>query len=130
LHKATNGVDASRFSALLAARYPHVVADFDEVESASVYLQLGALARFTQQAMSEEDTPIVADYFAFIGQMFRLGDGEVKNAIAVSYLECLGFDGRHGKRIGAREMLTPQLRTTLCDLEKYNAAIRRGPDRD
>jgi hypothetical protein len=35
----------------------------------------------------------------------------------------LSFDGRHGKRIKARDLLSPQLQTGLRDLEAYNARL-------
>ncbi len=57
--------------------------------------------------------------------MFRRASPEVKNALFVSYLERLSFDGRHGKRIKARELLSPQLQVGLRELEAYNAALFR-----
>ena len=47
----------------------------------------------------------------------------MKNAVHVSYLECLSFDGKHGKRIKAREMLSPELQAGLTALESYNAEL-------
>ncbi len=118
-------INPPRFLALMEQQFPAVVADFDDIVRSSVYLQMVALARATQQAMSAEDKPAVKGYFAFVGDIFRLADAEVRNAVCVSYLECLSFDGRHGKRIGAREMLTPQLQVGLRGLEAYNAALSK-----
>ncbi|MDB5313718.1 MAG: hypothetical protein JWO38_7920 [Gemmataceae bacterium] len=121
-------IDRERFIALLTERYPAVAADVDECARGLLHLEMGALARATQAAISDEDKAPVRGYFAFIDEVFRLATPEVKNAVFVSYLERLGFDGRHGKRIGARELLSPQLQAGLRGLEEYNAELfrRRG----
>ena len=116
-------IDRDRFIALLTERYPAVAADIDECACGRLHLEMGTLARATQVAISDEDTTAVKAYFAFVGEVFRLATPEVKNAVYVSYLECLGFDGRHGKRIKAREMLSPQLQAGLRGLEAYNAEL-------
>ncbi len=118
-------IDRERFIALLGERYPAIAADIDECARGLLHLEMGTLARATQAAISAEDKSAVRGYFAFIGEVFRLATPEVKNAVYVSFLECLSFDGRHGKRIGAREMLSPQLQTGLRDLEEYNTELFR-----
>jgi hypothetical protein len=116
-------IDGVRFIAKLAERYPAVADDIDECARGLLHLEMGALARATQAAISAEDKATVHGHFAFIGEVFRLATPEVKNAVFVSYLERLGFDGRHGKRIGAREMLSTELQSGLRGLEEYNAAL-------
>ena len=118
-------INRERFVAMLTELYPSVAADIDECASGLLHLEMGTLARATQQAISDEDKVAVRGYFAFIGEVFRLATPEVKNAVFVSYLECLGFDGRHGKRIGAREMLSPQLQAGLRGMDDYNAELFR-----
>jgi hypothetical protein len=121
----TESIDRERFVVMLTERYPAVAADIDDCARGLLHLEMGALARATQAAISDEDEAAVRGFFAFIGEVFRLATPEVRNAVFVSYLECLGFDGRHGKRIGAREMLSPQLQTGLRELEEYNAELFR-----
>ena len=116
-------IDRDRFIAMLTERFPAVVADIDECASGLLHLGMGTFARATQVAISDEDTSTVKAYFAFVGEVFRLATPEVKNAVYVSYLECLGFDGRHGKRIKAREMLSSQLQAGLRGLEAYNSVL-------
>jgi hypothetical protein len=118
-------IDRDRFVALLTERFPAVAADIDECARGLLHLEMGALARAAQTAISDEDKATARGYFGFIGEVFRLATPEVKNAVFVSFLECLGFDGRHGKRIGAREMLSPQLLAGLRGLEEYNADLFR-----
>jgi hypothetical protein len=118
-------IDRERFISLLTERYPEVAADVDDCARGLLYLEMGALARATQAAISAENRAAVRGYFAFIDEVFRLATPEVKNAVFVSFLEYLSFGGRHGKRIGAREMLSPQLQAGLRGLEEYNAALFR-----
>lgn len=118
-------IDRDRFVAMLTERYPAVAADIDECARGLLHLEVGTLARATQTAISSEDKAAVRSYFAFIGEVFRLATPEVKSAVFVSFLECLSFDGRHGNRIGAREMLSPQLQAGLRGLERYNAELFR-----
>lgn len=118
-------IDQNRFMVMLTERYPAVAADIDDCARELLHLEMGTLARATQVAISHEDKVAVRGYFAFIGEVFRLATPEVKNAVFVSYLECLGFDGRHGTRIGARAMLSPQLQAGLRGLEEYNAELFR-----
>jgi hypothetical protein len=112
-----------RFIELLTERFPAVVADIDDCARGLLHLEMGTLARNTQAAISNEDKSAVKEYFAFIDDVFRCATPDVKNAVFVSFLECLSFDGRHGKRIKARELLSARLQTGLRELEEYNAEL-------
>ncbi len=61
-----------------------------------------------------------------IGEIYGRATPEVKNAVHVSYLECLGFDREHGLRIKAKEMLSPRLQAALRGLEAYNADLSKS----
>jgi hypothetical protein len=111
-------VDREAFIVMLTERYPAVAAEIDECARGLLHLEMGALARAAQSAISDENTAAVREHFRFIGEIYRRATPEVKNAVHVSYLECLGFDG---KRIKAREMLSPELQVGLRGLEAYNA---------
>ena len=120
-------IEREAFIVMLTERYPAVAADIDECARGLLHLEMGALARAAQAAISGEDTAAVREHFRFIGEIYHRAAPEVKNAVLVSYLECLGFDGKHGKRIKAREMLSPELQAGLRGLEAYNAELfRRG----
>ncbi|WP_456093845.1 DUF7674 family protein [Paludisphaera rhizosphaerae] len=116
-------VDREAFIAMLTERYPAVAADIDECARGLLHLEMGMLARAAQSAISDEDTASVKKHFRFIGEVYRRATPEMKNAVHVSYLERLSFDGKHGKRIKAREMLSPELRAGLSGLEAYNAEL-------
>lgn len=116
-------VDREAFIVMLTERYPAVAADIDECARGLLHLEMGTLARVAQAAISDEDTAAVREHFRFIGEVYRQATPEVKNAVHVSYLEHLSFDGKHGKRIKAREMLSPELQAGLKGLESYNAEL-------
>ena len=122
-------VDREAFVAMLAEHYPAVTADIDECMHGLLHLEMGQLARAAQAAISDEDSSAVREHFQFIDEVYRGATPEVKNAVHVSYLEHLSFDGKHGKRIKAREMLPPGLQAALRGLETYNAElfVRKGP---
>src|SRR5688572_20243517 len=102
-------VDHERFVAMLAERFPAIAADIDTCSRGLLHLEMGAFARATQAAISAENVSTVREHFTFIDDVYRQATPDVKNAVHVSYLESLGFNGRHGRRIKAREMLSPQL---------------------
>ena len=115
----TGPIDGERFIALLAERFPAVADELDDYELTRPHLAMGALATVVQAAISAEDAAAVAEHFDFIGDVYRNADAAVKNAVHVSYLERLSFDGRHGRAIGARGLLSPQLWRALRGLEQY-----------
>ncbi len=61
----------------------------------------------------------VRRYFRFIDEVLREAAPVVENAVYVSYLENLRFEGRNAGPVRARELLTPRLQQALADLEKY-----------
>ena len=116
-------VDRDAFVAMLAERYPDVAADIDECMAGLLHLEMGQLAKAAQAAISDEDPTAVREHFRFIDEVYRRATPEVKNAVHVSYMERLSFEGKHGKRIKAREMLSPALQAGLRGLEEYNAQL-------
>lgn len=122
-------VDRAAFVALLTERYPDVAADIDESMRGQLHLEMGQLSKAVQVAISDEDPAAVREHFRFIDEVYRRATPEVKNAVHVSYLERLSFDGKHGKRIKAREMLSPALQAGHRGLEDYNADLFRRKGR-
>lgn len=121
-------IDREAFVAMLAQRYPAIAAGIDEGIRGLLHMEMGHLGIAAQAAITTENIAAVREHFRFIDEVYRRGTPEVKNAVHVSYLERLGFDGRHARRIKAREMLSPALQAGLCGLETHNAALlaRKG----
>jgi hypothetical protein len=114
-------IDRDAFIKLLADRFPAIFANIDECQAGLLHCEMGEIARATQRAISAEDVAAVREHFRFIDDVYRSGNAQIKNTVHVSYLEHLSFDGRHGRRIKAREMLSPALQAALKGLEEYNA---------
>jgi hypothetical protein len=111
-------IDRDRFIALLTERFPKVAATIDDCSQGLLHLEMATLARATQAAIDEQDRDAVR-HFQFIDEVFRKAAPDVENAVNVSYLENLRFDGRKAGPTRARELLTPRLRQALTDLETY-----------
>lgn len=118
-------IDHEQFIALLGKCFPAIAAEItaDECIRGLLHCEMHIFARAAQAAITNEALSEVKAYFSFIDDVFRLGTPDVRNAVCVSFLEHLGFDGRHGHRIDARGLLSPQLQVQLRDLEAYNANL-------
>ena len=112
-------IDHSRFIALLTERFPEVAANIDDCSQGLLHLEMATLARATQAAIDGQDKPTVLRHFKFIDEVFRDAAPDVENAVNVSYLENLRFEGRNAGPARARELLTPKLRQALSELEEY-----------
>jgi hypothetical protein len=112
-------IDHTRFITLLADRFPGIAANIDDCSKGLLHLEMAALARATQSAIDGQDTSSVCAHFQFIDEVFRNAAPDVENAVYVSYLENLHFDGRKAGPTNARELLTPRLRPALAALEEY-----------
>jgi hypothetical protein len=117
--------DRDAFIRMLSEQYPAVAAEIDETFQGLLHLEMATLVHAVQAAINDGDSAAVRDHFRFIDAVYRHATPEVKNAVHVLYLENLDFDGKDGKRIKAREMLSPALEAALTGLEEYNAELFR-----
>ena len=112
-------IDHSRFITLLTERFPAVAASVDNCDQGLLHMEMATLRRATQAAIDAQDKKTVREHFQFIDEVFRDAAPDVKNAINVSYLENLRFEGRKAAPTQARDLLTPRLRQALAELEEY-----------
>jgi hypothetical protein len=122
-------INHPRFIALLTEQFPEVVAAIDDCSRGLLHLEMSTLARATQAAIDKQDKATVLRHFRFVDEVFRCVTSEVENAVNVSYLENLRFEGRKAAPTKARELLTPRLSHALIELEEYLARIHGVPDR-
>jgi hypothetical protein len=122
-------IDHSRFIALLKERFPEVAACIDDCSEGLLHLEMATLARATQDAIDRQDTETLRKHFVFVDELFREAAPDVENAVNVSYLENLRFEGRKADAINARELLPTRLRQALIELEEYLARIFGRIDR-
>jgi hypothetical protein len=116
-------IDHPRFVSLLTARFPEVAAAIDDCSQGLLHLEMATLARATQAAIDNQDKETIVRHFQFVDEVFRDAAPDVENAVNVSYLENLRFEGRKAAPTKARDLLTPRLRQALIELEEYLARI-------
>lgn len=116
-------IDRDRFIALLTERFPEIAAAIDDCSQGLLHLEMATVARATQAAIDSQARDTVRRHFQFIDEVFRQAVPDVENAVNVSYLENLRFEGRKATPTKARELLTPRLRQALTELEEYLARL-------
>src|SRR5262245_52274303 len=116
-------IDRDRFIVLLAERFPDVAVTIDDCSQRLLHLEMATLARATQAAIDDQNRDTVLQHFQFIDEVFRQAAPDVENAVNVSYLENLRFEGRKAAPTKARDLLTPRLRQALAELEEYLARL-------
>ncbi len=123
-------IDRDRFIALLTERFPEVADSIDDCSQGLLHLEMATLARATQTAIDRRDRDAVRRHFEFVDEVFREGAPQVENAVNVSYLENLRFEGREAGPTRARELLTPRLQQALTELEAYLGRLfgETGPE--
>jgi len=112
-------IDHPRFITLLTSRFPDVAAAIDNCSQGLLHLEMATFARTTQTAMDNQDKTTVVRHFQFVDEVFRDATPDVENAVNVSYLENLRFEGRKAAPMKSRELLPPRLLEALIKLEEY-----------
>lgn len=114
-----SSIDHDRFLVLLTERFPEIATTIDDCFKGLLHLEMAALARATQTAIDNQDRDTVRRHFRFIDEVLPQATSDVENAIHVSYLENLRFEGRKAGPTKARQLLTPRLQQALGNLEDY-----------
>ena len=122
----TDKVGHAEFVAALRERFPAVAADIDhDAEAGLLHLEMGAFLQHTLAFIRAGDQHGVTTCFAFADWLLQVGDDTVCNAVAVSYLEHLGFEGR--KTSWAKPLLSPRLSRVWSEVTNYMRQFRRSP---
>jgi hypothetical protein len=104
------------FSRITLAEFPELAEDFEEW-SDLLHLKMGAFARITQSAKGEGDWEKYQRCVQLADTFCADPSPELENALNVSYLEHLDFDGPRGPK--AWECLTPRLRAGWKAMQRY-----------
>ena len=121
--RMSDRIDHECFIELLRDRFPEVATAIDDCSQGLLHLEMATLARATQAAIDNQDKTTLVRHFQFVDEVFRDAAPDVENAVNVSYLENLRFEGRKAGPTKARELLTPRLQRALIELEDYLARI-------
>jgi hypothetical protein len=115
----SGSIDRERFIALLHEQFPEVAAQIDDISDGLLHLEMATFSRATQAAIDAQDNDTVKRHFRFVDEVFQGAAPDVENAVNVSYLENLRFEGRKAGPTQARGLLPPRLHHALVELEGY-----------
>ena len=104
------------FYQMVVKEFPELKAELDE-DLDLLHIQMATFARFTEAAIVAGDWPTFQRCIAIADELWRRPDPALLNALNVSYLEHLAFDGVNGKK--AWSHLTFSLRRGWQEMQHY-----------
>lgn len=113
-------MDGTDFKKLVLSKFPALREDFEGWEDL-LHLQVAEFCRFTQDAIEMRSFEAVSKCFEIAITALKEGDGSLKNAIYVSYLEHLDFRSEAGKE-GA-QLMPPELQKARNDILDYDEQL-------
>ena len=119
-------IDHPQFIALLQQKFPDIATAIDDCSAGLLHREMATLGRATIEAIREGDAETIKEHFSFVDEVYRDADAAVENAVNVSYLEHIDFEGRRARAIHAHELLTPRLQKAVKELGEYWEALRRS----
>ncbi len=94
------------FKQLLLAEFPELREEIEDCDGL-LHIEMGVFSRHTEEAMDRGDWDTSARCVRIADHLWRSPDAALLNALNVSYLEHLAFDGPHGST--GWSLLTPPL---------------------
>jgi len=118
----------SDFVRLTLAEFPNLRAEFDEAEGL-LHLQMHAFTRLMQHAKGSADWDTYRRGVRLAAELWSRPDEDLLNALNVSFLEHLDFDGPRGPE--AWQRLTSELQHGWKAMKAYNdrVAAHAAPSR-
>ncbi|MBL8734275.1 MAG: hypothetical protein JNN13_18005 [Planctomycetes bacterium] len=109
----------------LRAQFPAAAAEIDpDIECGLLHLEVGAFCRHAEDAIRAGDAAAVRDCFRFAEWLLQHGDDAVVNAVNVSFLEHLLFEGR--KTAWAKSLMPPALARAWQEMQDYMRQLRES----
>ena len=105
----------SDFRSTVLAEFPQLRENF-EGDDDLPYMQVGVFAKFTQSAKGRADWDTYERCVCLADRLLSRASSELENALYVSYLEHLDFDGPRGPK--AWSLLTPELQAAWRRITK------------
>lgn len=112
---------------MVVSEFPELADEFEEWPDL-LHVQMGAFARLTQRALAEGDWETYDRCIRLADRLWESPNSGLENALNVSYLEHLQFDGPRGP--DGWQRLTPRLQAAWNEMNAYleNLANRRPPE--
>lgn len=105
------------FMKQLTLYLPEVAARIEESDFGIVHLEVGAMRLATREAIIERDFATVRKHLFLITDLFDRADGELYEAIRISWLEALFLGETSGAHFVARDLLPKQMQNALRQAE-------------
>lgn len=117
---------AEEFRSQVLASFPELEAECEE-DPGLLHIHVGSLARVLTEAKDRGDWDTHARGIRIVDRLWERPDPSLLNALSVSFLEYLEFDGSQGQR--AWELLTPPLQEGWTAMQQYlkDLAAARAP---
>ena len=101
-------IASSELPGILASEFPELQADLQEDGIRGlVHLEMGTFAEFVQRAKGRADWDVYGRALRLADRLLREGEPALENAVHVSFLEQIDFNGPRGQ--DAWRLLSPEL---------------------
>lgn len=110
-------VKRSDFMKQVTLYLPEVAARIEESDFGIVHLEVGAMRLATREAIIERDFATVRKHLFLITDLFDRADGELYEAIRISWLEALFLGETSAAHFMARDLLSKQMENALRQAE-------------
>jgi hypothetical protein len=114
---------AEDFVEMVLAGFTELREEIEE-DSGLPHVQMGTFARLMQQAKGRADWDTYARAARIADALWSRADAGLRNALNVSLLENLDFDGARGPH--AWSLLSPRLQRAWSAMRAYNEWLRAG----
>ena len=117
-------VDEAKFLAMVLAEFPNLADEFAEDEGL-FHVQMGTFSNVAKEAIERGDYATLQRCYKIADDAMKSATPSVENAIYVSFLEHLYFEGSpYGAE--ARRLLPPKLSEMLVELEEHFQMLRES----
>ncbi|HEU4558046.1 MAG TPA: hypothetical protein VFS20_09360 [Longimicrobium sp.] len=116
-------ISLAEFQARVLAEFPELAEDFADHDGLP-YLQMGSFSWLMEEAKGRGDWEVYARAARLADELWGNADEGLENALNVSLLEHLDFEGRCGPH--AWSLLSPRLQRAWQDMAAYNEWLHSG----
>jgi hypothetical protein len=113
----------TNFSIIALAEFPELREEFDDFDELP-FVQMGVLARLIQGAKGRGDWETYGRAAHLADRLWGGADAGLHNALNVSFLEHIDFDGSRGPQAWA--LLSPRLQQAWRVMTAYNEWVHSG----
>jgi hypothetical protein len=117
-----SALDRSAFLREAKALFPELRADLNS-QYGLLHLEMHAFCDFVQKLVDGRDEKRVLQAFQFADHIGRSGNGDVVNALVVSFLEHLNLEDGKAQRSWAKGLMPPDLAREFAVAQTYHSKL-------